>query len=465
LETGPKTGKNFPGKGWRGLNQPPVVKAKIFSRIAFPRSDFPAPRSLLLAAGYGLLATCSRLLAARYYFSKHVGAGAGFGAVVGEADFGGDGEDFMNGRGGAGRPGGAGPSGCAGVAPTFPTFSVEPKPRDLDGSSVVSVGEEFFEVGELDRVLLAGFVDGGDGFILGEGFAEVVDDFPVVVVESAGDFHFAGAVGGEVLVPFGRVNEEALAVHAVDLVPGRGRGSRLRLFRPRVFDVLVLVGEPGQLAGAAEIAGGEEALQVAEKEFVLAAGVIHQRAGAGLVKGVADEADDLPVGLAEPGRDPDLLGHALGEVLVPLIPVLQKSAIVNLVALALEGERSHLQTSLPAPEPGRPRCRHAGGAVFQHLLNSLATIMPKSRKCLTRLSHCVFSPFRRPARKLFVPVLSTFLPNCKPWRPAGHSCLSVEIMKRSEDRGARIESIFRTPSILAARSFFLSRNGICQNRA
>ena len=57
LETGPKTGENFPGKGLRGLNPPPVVKAKIFSRgpLLLPRSAFRFPRSPFLAPDYWLL--------------------------------------------------------------------------------------------------------------------------------------------------------------------------------------------------------------------------------------------------------------------------------------------------------------------------------------------------------------------------------------------------------------------------
>ena len=172
--------------------------------------------------------------------------------------------------------------------------------------------------------------------------AQVVDDPPVVVGELAqGDAHLQGAVHGEILVPALRIDEKAAGVGAVDLVRGQGAhvGDTL-LDVGAVGHVAHPVVHPGDPAGAAVVAGGEELLHVRKEQADRLAGGEHRRADMGLFVDAADITDHVPMLVGE-HRDFAFPGHALGEVLVPAVRVEQAALFVHRVGGAHIGQFTH----------------------------------------------------------------------------------------------------------------------------
>ena len=92
------------------------------------------------------------------------------------------------------------------------------------------------------------------------------------------------------------------------------------------------VGDTSQTAGAAVVAGREQALEVLEPHLEVHAGHIDERNHAVLLVGLADEADDGPVLVRQPVLDAGGRGIGDREVLIPVLRGDEEAVLVDRVS-------------------------------------------------------------------------------------------------------------------------------------
>ena len=106
--------------------------------------------------------------------------------------------------------------GAAGIKNQARSF--DGKSRQLHRTPIVSVGEETFQIIQLDPESFTTFEHRRHDSTLGEASPQVLNDLVMLVRQRARQFHLPGFVSRILFIPIGRIYEESEYVDSIDLV-------------------------------------------------------------------------------------------------------------------------------------------------------------------------------------------------------------------------------------------------------
>jgi uncharacterized membrane protein len=148
-----------------------------------------------------------------------------------------------------------------------------------------------------------------------------------------------------------------------------------------------------ELARASRVAGREEALELGERKAQTPASLDHEGATAQPLPGFPYKIDHLPV-RAGKLTHPDPPGHAHGEILVPLLPVNQKSQSVNFIIPAAVYKNRHDSSTPPYFAPSALDRRHVKIMALNKTDNKKSRLQdraaPARKIPLTKLSRVIY---------------------------------------------------------------------------